>query len=108
MKKITRQIKIGPYMFEVKHVPDLRDEDGKKLYGRHDGTYKVIEISSRQCEDMKRETVIHECLHAIIDVTGLDVKGLEESYVTAMSPVIMSWMRDNKKMVKWILNEDTK
>ncbi len=102
---LPNKIKVGPFSFRVDHVLDLREENGQRLHGRHDSVYKTIEVSKRQCEQMKKETLIHECLHAMIDVAGLDFKGLEEAYVTAMSPIIFGWIQDNPKTVKWIMDD---
>lgn len=102
---LPNKIKIGPFTFKVNHVLDLREENGQRLHGRHDSVFKVIDIEKKQCEQMKKETLIHECLHAMIDVAGLDFKGLEEAYVTAMSPIIFGWIKDNPKTITWILNE---
>lgn len=41
-------------------------------------------------------------------VAGLDFKGLEEAYVTAMSPIIFGWIQDNPKTVKWIMMTNPK
>lgn len=103
---LPKKVKIGPFKYTVEHLMELRDADDiNRLHGRHNGTYKTIEVWARQAEDMKKETFIHECLHGIIDIAGLDLKGMEEGVVTALSPVIMMWMKDNPKAMEWIIKD---
>lgn len=102
---LPNKIKVGPFSFKVNHIDGLRNVDDVRLHGRHDSVFKIIDIEKKQCEQMKKETLIHECLHAMIDVAGLDFKGLEEAYVTAMSPIIFGWIQDNPKTVKWIMDD---
>lgn len=49
------------------------------------------------------ETIIHECLHAIIDDSGIEIQSEdEESIIRHISPRIAAWIYDNSDLMNAI------
>ena len=66
------ELNIGGHDYKIIELP-LKHEDGsKELYGRHLVKENVILINKDIAESRKKETLIHEVLHAIFYNTGLE------------------------------------
>ena len=93
-------IKIGPYEYKL-------------LRGDHptgdDGTCSVnkLEIRIGKHENATREadTILHECLHAIWDLFGLEEKADEETAIHAFAVGIRMLIRDNPELKRMIFKK---
>lgn len=66
----------------------------------------VIAIRPDMQEDRKRETLLHEAMHAAWDQTPLRNKesALEEEVISALSPILFALLRDNPTVVRYLLS----
>ena len=98
-KKIT--LKIGYKKYLMYFVKKL---DGGKTQGdcaNHDGVKGVIRIAKGQHKVEKANTVLHEILHAICHVQGLNLTDKEEErIVLSLTNGLIDFMRENPKMVE--------
>lgn len=103
MSSIPTKVKIAHLTYNIRLVKDLKDEEGHTLYGEHSpfnltmSLNAAIQNKSERC----KEVLLHECLHAIMDLYH---KGPvdEESVVDAMGVGIINLLVDNPKLGKYL------
>ena len=101
--KIPKTIKIGAARYRVKMEPDPFPTTGdpnskQENVGEHLPCLRVLRISERSYgkkipEESVSDTVLHEVLHAISRVYGID---LTENQVSGLTGGLMQVIRDNK------------
>lgn len=78
---------------------------GAKAYGVFDENDFTISIDTAVSEGRFADTLMHECLHAIIECAGLDVTldeaqtGLEEQLVNRLTPLFVDFMQRNPSIL---------
>ena len=109
-------VRVGPYALEVAvggpawdaqveahrsfHSPD------DQLFGRCDFENLIIGVNGDVADDMIRETLLHEVLHACVFASGADLgEGAEheEAFVAVMSPMLIEVLRNNPVLVDFLL-----
>lgn len=99
-----KAIRIGPHVYTFENLT----EDG--LLGRTQHTKQVIQIKSDQGVTSKRDTVLHEVIHAICDIAGMgyligvDDEG-EERIIRLLTPWLLGLLRDNPRLVAYLLEK---
>lgn len=71
-----------------------------KDFGKCDSSLCEIWIHPTAAEEQKRDTVLHECIHAIDH--ELQTK-MSERQVRLIATGLMHWMRANPEFVAWIM-----
>lgn len=71
-------------------------------FGQVDHWKQEILYSSDAHEQQVRDTVLHECFHAIEYAVQCD---LNEEQVSALSSGLYAWMTENKALVRWIIGD---
>ena len=66
------ELNIGGHNYKIIELPLTHEDGSKELYGRHLVKENVILINKDIAESRKKETLIHEVLHAIFYNTGLE------------------------------------
>ena len=61
----------------------------------------TIMLLNKQAEDSKKDTMLHEVIHMLDYDYQL---GLKEKQVHCMASGLYSFLRDNPKVAKWLLN----
>ena len=88
-----------------------------KLYLEEDGHHSAawglfhtagpsIEIAEGMGIDRQKVTFLHENLHLMLDVSQLDrlfEGGAEETLVGLLSPIMLSWMRENPAAMAYLM-----
>ena len=78
-----------------------------RVYGVYDEEHQVITLDSAMGFERQRETFLHENLHAMWAVAQLDglspLDGFDEHLVSALAPVMLSWLRDNPEAVTFLM-----
>ena len=95
-------IKVGYQDFKVgiHPIPDSTDYHG---YTKKNESEMMFTCKGNPVE--QANTVIHECLHAIWHIQGLqDQDGQEERIVNALANGLTGLMRDNPGLVKFLLD----
>lgn len=96
--KQPKQAMILGRRYRIEFVEKVDDDNN---FGEHDCATQHIKVKASITDDLKKATVLHECLHAIDDALGLE---LTEDDVQKLEGGLFAWMRDNKKIVRWILH----
>ena len=80
-------------------------------YGECNHEHLIITVDPTQNPIMVQETMLHEILHACMSLIGvseeMDEK-VEESLVLRLSPVLMAFMKENPRMVDYLMEDTTK
>ena len=111
LKDLPDQIKIGPHTIDVFQTPEISENFGTYHYGK-----SLIEICTDGVSDsVIGDTLIHEILHAVWKQSQLNaILGLEdesdhtskeEAAVHVLGAQIYGLMRDNPKLVKFIMKD---
>lgn len=102
---LPKEVIIGPYPYRL----DMRfgyfkwENSDEELYGHCSPSTQVITIADGIPKERQQAVVIHECLHALLELSGIAVDGdQEETFITKMSPIILMWMKDNPKLIKYL------
>ena len=93
------RIHIGPHTHAVEYDPDLYTSGE---FGKRDGNRARITLCPGQSPTILRDTLLHEVLHGVLDVTGIahelgDEK--EERYVRRLTPALLDLLRRNPRLV---------
>ena len=67
------KIMLGYQEIEIEEVEDLKHEDGEWVEGLWDAAKGKIRINAGMPDDQWVDTLVHECMHAISDIYGLDL-----------------------------------
>jgi Zn-dependent peptidase ImmA (M78 family) len=105
MSLIPRKIRIGPTTVKVK-VKRLEN-----LYAQYDYESNEIDIDSKLSQGEKRAALLHELLHALLRVYGVQtVVGLttqqEEKLILAIEAPLLALLRDNPKVMEYLLAKE--
>lgn len=103
--KPPKVLYIGAADVDVKFRKQL---SSPTLIGEFDGAGSNILLRNDQSESSLRDTLIHEALHAIVYLSGIrENLSLshedEEKLVVALSPWLLALLRDNPKLVEFLL-----
>lgn len=104
----VKKAKINSYEYRINETNSKMAEEA----GATCLTNKEIAIHHHLSEDLKRDTVLHECLHALLEDIVHTIKFIdddekaEEALVRLLTPRLMDFGRKNHKLVKWIFDYD--
>lgn len=108
MTPAPKRLRIGHATYEVACNPTLDPplvEEG--LAGVSNGNLLRIAVRSNLPHQTKAETLLHEVLHQCLFVTGRDLeRDLEESIVRPLSMALFGVLRDNPKLVTYLLDKE--
>lgn len=97
MKKLPTRIKIGPYTYKIKQVSNL-EVNRVQYLGLHDHSSLTITINKDAAIEVKLATLVHECLHAIFNLTEIETDK-EERIVSRLTPALIDFFRTNKGLL---------
>jgi hypothetical protein len=100
---IPARVTIGPHRYKVgvAKPSGLTHEE----YGVTDLGRTTITLAPGMSASQQRATFLHECLHAMLSLTGWDHRlgsKKEEQLVRALEPVLLGFLADNREVVRWL------
>lgn len=81
---------------------DYKDDDDEVTFGHYDSTLLAIQLNKSASHLHQRLTLVHEIVHVVEDLLGLE---LEHKDVYAMSQAIYGLLLENRRLVKWLLED---
>jgi len=75
-------------------------------HGLCDSNLGLIKLDRGLEQQLAREIILHEAMHAVLRQQGREYTKVEETYVTALAPGLVSVLRANPKLVHTILEPD--
>lgn len=89
------KIKIGGIVYKVVFKSHLKD--GKiKCWGYVNYQTSTIYITKGLSKQKTKQTIIHECLHALLHEAGLDEYANDEKIVLPLGNLLYQFENDNK------------
>lgn len=108
MPSIPAKLRIGPYIYTINKVPEIK-VDGNPAYGMHELGTLTIQIQEGLPPALEASCILHEIVHAVFGITGLyKTEEQEEAIVEGLSNGICQVILDNKGLMPYIeslLNE---
>jgi hypothetical protein len=101
--KLPKTVYVGPYDYNVKLTKSL----GDSLYGETDNTNSEILVHPEQSKSSRRDTFLHEVLHAIFHTSGAskalgwDMK-TEEQLIRLINPWLVQVLQDNPDLIAYL------
>ena len=96
---------IGGSRYKIKYVKDLKNENGKLLFGRICQISKIIEINEDLSEETQRQALLHEDLHGVMWEYAIDD---DEELVEPLSNGLFALIINNAEFIKLILKHGGK
>ncbi len=106
MVKIPKSVKIGPHIYALSINEELNNDS---ILGRHHLSTLKMEYATKNIhQGQQLSTILHECIHAILQVYGImETVGIskekEEALVVALESSVLSFLRDNPKLIETLV-----
>ena len=112
-KGLPNHVKVGYKDIKIKYVrPDYKKWEMTDCFGEYDYRQNVIHIQHDLCGQERANTIIHEIMHAAVQVSGLNQEKAalekdehEEAVVNQLTNVMMGVFRDNDWIVEMLKND---
>lgn len=97
----VKKLRFGPYDFKIEGMPEGCEDYGDCCFNK-----QVIRLQdSFANRKQAAETTLHECIHALLYVSGYTSDDAnEERLVTIFSLTLASFIRDNPKFWSWLIS----
>lgn len=104
-----KSVLIGPHKYTVVYENEICANDDLCGFIKHEQT-KIV-IDDGMSTSYQKETLLHECLHGLFQLTGLRKaavvnEGKEEIIVNAIAPALLDMLRRNKTLLTYLLEND--
>jgi hypothetical protein len=93
-------VQVGAMSFRI--VFDDALADAGDCWGRIDYPRQIIFLDSRTQPDHLAITVLHEVLHAVHRIAGVQSDAKEEAIVTQYAPLLLDVLRRNPDLVAYL------
>lgn len=99
--KFTK-VKIHPSVYTLSY-PKTRNSE---LCGTTQHTRRKITIYPHDCPQQERDTLLHECLHALChEIQFFKSDEEEENFILRFTPRLLAFIQDNPKIARYLINE---
>lgn len=111
---IPKTVKVGTFTYRIEVSQAAIDaatvRNSKHLMGCCSSELLLIAIAPDLAHDQLADTLLHEVLHACCQVSGADLDSRdgddhEEHAVGAISPHLLGALRDNPKLVEFLVGD---
>jgi len=107
---LPNKVRVGYKDIKIKYVrPDYKKWVMTDCFGEYDYRQNVINIQHDLCGQERANTIIHEIMHAAVQVSGLNQEKAalekdehEEAVVNQLTNVMMGVFRDNDWIVEML------
>jgi|TARA_R110000796_G_C14212630_1_gene393451 hypothetical protein len=110
---LPNKVRVGYKDIKIKYVrPDYKKWEMTDCFGEYDYRQNIINIQHDLCGQERANTIIHEIMHAAVQVSGLNQEKAalekdehEEAVVNQLTNVMMGVFRDNDWIVDMLKND---
>ncbi len=92
--RIPKEIKIGPFTYQIKRPEVLYNEKGQELYGQISYAEQVIRLSQVGSIERQESSLLHEIIHGVLDQTG-HADEVEEEIVETLGIGLYEVLKEN-------------
>lgn len=93
------ELKIGPMVYKVLLVEDLRADDGEDIFGKVVYGPCEIHLEAGNSQQVDRQTLWHEIVHIVLTQLGRRQK---EDFVDSLAYSLMQVVQDNPWLAEMI------
>ncbi len=98
--KMPSYVRVGPYDVRIR---ELDPSDAEKNYGLFHSEKMEIHLRKEfSCPQQAADTLLHEILHAVWHIAGMNHKDGEERLVATLATQICAVVRQNPEIVKFL------
>lgn len=83
-------------------VEEGESADPHRAYGVYEGDLPIIWLDKDSGPERTKVTLVHESLHAMLNIARIDSVNGEEELVSRLAPVLFAWLRENKAAVAYL------
>ena len=94
---MTKAVRILGLDYEIEEVECVSKEELRK--GEINFLINRIRIDKSMPEDLKKQVLIHEMMHAIFDLLGFEDLYTDENKVQSIATALHQVIRDNPKLL---------
>jgi hypothetical protein len=112
MAKLPKSVRVGPATYSISRTEGdflaACHQAQTNLLGWTNHTANRIVLRPDQGASSFRDTLLHECLHAVTDTIGLhDEIGADEDekLVRRLTPAVLDFIRDNPKLIEYLVED---
>lgn len=108
MPDLPKFVKVGPYRYTVASDAETRLDimgDRPDWAGCCDMRTLTIFVEPRDNQDAMAGTLLHEVIHACLQVTNQPDDDKNESYVERMTGMLLGVLRDNPDLVAFLTSD---
>jgi hypothetical protein len=101
---VPKDVRLLTQRVVVKMAKDLEwDDNGHRheAFGLFVPQERLIYLRKGMAPDYERQTFLHENLHLIIETANI-LTDDEEALVHRLSPILLSWLRENPDAVEYL------
>jgi hypothetical protein len=98
---LPKKLKINFRTYDVSKIDNLKNDRGERLWGLHKPVDSKILLDLGLRPDQEASTLMHEVLHALIDMYDLKLED-EERICECLANGLTCLFQDNPKLVKYI------
>lgn len=100
--KPPAKVVVGPHTYTVAHAAGMTD------FGNTNTRTQRIILADDQSPGALRDTVLHEVLHCVVAHAGFsqEWEDREEGIVNRLTPVVLQVLRDNPRLVSYLIAKD--
>jgi hypothetical protein len=113
VKGLPDNVRVGYKDIKIKYVrPEYKKWQMTDCFGEYDYRQNTITVQHDLCGQERANTIIHEIMHAAVQVAGLNQEKAplekdehEEAVVNQLTNVMMGVFRDNPWLVEMLKND---
>lgn len=107
MRRLPKFVRVAGLKVGLLVLPQLMHdaEDGShahRAYGVYDPGQPIIWLDAASGPERRKTTLVHEVLHAAIDVTGIEMGAEEEELVNRLAPIVFDFIRANRGAIAYL------
>lgn len=96
---LPKRLRIGPFDYEIKALGDEARDD---MQGLCDSKKQTIWIDQTMHPQHQFETLVHEAMHGLWELTGLP-HDFEEAVVRKMTPLLIELFAQNDELLDLLI-----
>ena len=107
---MPRRVQIGPYRYRIRQeLGDFGLLRDSSVLGRTLPAQCQLQIHPKMAADQKPSVLLHELIHAVLDAAGVENDRClsVEEMICHLTPGLLRALRDNPKLVRYLLKNQS-
>jgi len=110
LRRLPKFIRLLGHKVLVSVVPDLTHDNGDeddehrhfRAYGVYDPAGPLIWLDQANRSERMKSTLVHEALHAMLNIAHIDEVQNEEELVSRLGPLVLDFIRANRGTIAYL------